>query len=557
MGIPSVEMLPTQSGTDFGVLQLETRAPKHLLWAMSDAISLVHKSITENQLGHFEAALKLAEQAVRQGQGGVAAYLCAAFAAAKLQGNEASLAWFNRALATHPLNTLALGGRANLLLTMDRPADGLEDCRRWAALDPQNGTAHLCLAQTYQALGRDEEALLAYANASDRLAEPAETLTDWSILLLEMGRRDDGLKVLDRAFAADSGFAAAWYTRSNSKKSVPGDPDTEAMEALLPATPPQERRAVRAATLLHYALAKAYTDQLAIPQALAHLAAGSRLKRAEYNYDSNIDAATMASLAAAFSAQTIEHLRSSGNPSELPLFILGMPRSGTSLVEQILASHPLVYGGGESPRMDALVQELGADYPQKVAELTEERRTAMAYRYLADLAAKMPPAAGVNITRFTDKMPYNFLHVGLIHILFPQARIIHCVRNPLDTCLSCYTTLFTHGHEFSYDLTEAGLYYRNYAQLMAHWRERLPADRLIEVTYENVVDDIEAQARRLVKFCGLPWSDECLRFHESNRPVRTASLHQVRQPLYRGSVGRAALFADGLAPLRAALGDLI
>ena len=524
---------------------------------MSDALSLVHKSITENQLGNFDAALKLAEQAVRQGQGGVAPYLCAAFAAAKLRGNEASLVWFNRALATHPLNALALGGRANLLLTMNRPADGLEDCRRWAALDPQNGAAHLCLAQTYQALGRDEEALVPYANAADRLAQPAQTLTDWCTLLLEMGRRDAGLQVLERALAADRGFAAAWYTRANSKKSAPGDPDTAAMEALLPATSPQEPGAVRDAILLHYALAKVYTDQRAIPQALAHLQAGSRLKRAELNYDSDIDRASMAAIASAFSAQTLQHLRDAGNPSELPLFILGMPRSGTSLVEQILASHPLVHGGGESPRVEALVQELGADYPGKVAELSEERRTAMAYRYLADLAAKMPPAPGVNIIRFTDKMPYNFLHVGLIHVLFPQARIIHCLRNPLDTCLSCYTTLFTHGHEFSYDLTETGLYYRNYARLMAHWRTIIPANRLLEVSYENVVDDFETQARRLVEFCGLPWSEECLRFHETSRPVRTASLHQVRQPLYRGSVGRADLFADGLAPLRAALGDLL
>lgn len=523
---------------------------------MSDPLSLVHKSITENQLGHFATALKYAEQAVRQGQGGVAPYLCAAFAAAKLHGHEASLAWFNRALATHPLNTLALGGRANLLLTMDRAADGLEDCRRWAALDPQNGAAHLCLAQTYQSLGRDEEALTPYAQASERLAQPAETLTDWSILLLEMGRREEGLKVLDRALVADRRFAAAWYTLSNSRNSAPGGSDISVMEALLPAATPQEPRAIRDAILLHYALAKAYTDQRAIPQALAHLEAGSRLKRAEFNYDANIDTASMTSIGAAFSPDTLQRLRAGGNPSELPLFILGMPRSGTSLVEQILASHPLVHGGGESPRMDALVQELGADYPGRVAELSEERQAAMAHRYLADLAAMLPPGPGVSVVRFTDKMPYNFLHIGLIHALFPQARIIHCLRNPLDTCLSCYTTLFTRGHEFSYDLTELGHYYRNYAKLMAHWRSVIPSARLLEVSYETVVDDFEAQARRLVEFCGLPWSDECLRFHQTARPVRTASLHQVRQPLYRGSVGRAALFAEGLAPLREALGDL-
>lgn len=546
-----------QSGIELHVLQLETRPGMHLLWGMSDALSLVHKSIAENQLGHFDVALKLAEQAVRQGQGGVAPYLCAAYAAAKLGGNEASLAWFNRALATHPLNALALGGRANLLRTMGRPAEGLEDCRRWAALDPQNGAAHLCLAQTYQALGRDEEALVPYANAADRLAQPAETLTDWSTLLLEMGRRDEGLQVLDRALAADRACAAAWYTRSNSKKSAPGDPDTAAMEALLPAAPPQEPRAVRDSILLHYALAKAYMDQDAISLALDHLQAGSRLKRAELNYDPHIDRASMAAIASAFSVETVQHLRDTGNPSELPLFILGMPRSGTSLVEQILASHPLVHGGGESPRVEALIQELGANYPQRVAELPEERRTAMAYRYLADLAAKLPPAPGVNILRFTDKMPYNFLHVGLIHVLFPQARIIHCVRNPFDTCFSCYATLFTHGHEFSYDLTEVGLYYRNYAQLMAHWRSVIPADRLLEVTYEQLVDEVETQTRRLVQFCGLPWSEDCLRFHETRRPVRTASLHQVRRPVYRASVGRANRFAEGLAPLRTALGDLV
>jgi hypothetical protein len=157
----------------------------------------------------------------------------------------------------------------------------------------------------------------------------------------------------------------------------------------------------------------------------------------------------------------------------------------------------------------------------------------------------------------TDKMPYNFLHVGVIHAMLPNARIIHCIRDPLDTCISCYSKLFTRGHEFSYELGELGRYYRNYARLMAHWRTIIPADRLIEVAYEKVVNDLEGEARRLIDFCGLPWAETCLRFHETQRAVRTASLHQVRRPLYRGSLRRSKSFGGGLEPLRAALGDLI
>jgi Sulfotransferase family len=212
-------------------------------------------------------------------------------------------------------------------------------------------------------------------------------------------------------------------------------------------------------------------------------------------------------------------------------------------LEQVLASHPRVLGCGETVRMQSLVAEFGHEYPACLSAITPEKVRTMAGRYL-----DMLPTHGA--AHVTDKTPYNFLHIGLIHVMFPQARIIHCVRDPLDTCLSVYSKWFSQGNEFSYDIEELGRYYRGYARLMAHWRAIIPADRLLEVEYEKMVQNLEGEARRVTEFCRLPWADACLRFHETERAVRTASMHQVREPLYRSSVGRAQRFSDLLAPLR-------
>ncbi len=537
--------------------------------AAPNAISHVHSGIIENQRGNFAAAIAHAEQAIRLGEGGAVPYLSAAFAAMRLSGDESALAWLDRGLQVYPASCLALRARADVLRTLNRATEGMRDCRQWLTLEPGNGAAHACMAKLYQALGRDEDALQSYGRAAELLPQPAEALTDLAILLLELGRRDAGLHVLERALAADRTFAAAWYTRSDTKTFAPGDADVDvdAMERLLrrstetSQTPPDRGPPDRDAILLHYALAKAYTDRQEAPKALAHLNSGSRLKRAHLNYDSAVDERYMAAIAAAFPAEHFERLRISAAAagrvaSELPVFILGMPRSGTTLVEQILASHPNVHGGGESAYIEVLVKELdavnaGRVYPNGVANLAPERLTTLAQRYLGMLSVQ------TDTLRITDKMPYNFLHIGLIHTILPRARIIHCIRDPLDTCMSCYSKLFRHGHEFSYDLGELGHYYRSYAKLMAHWRSVIPPDRFIDVEYENIVDDTEGQARRLVDFCGLPWADACLRFYETQRTVRTASLHQVRQPVYRASVGRSKSFGSGLALLREALGDLL
>jgi len=510
--------------------------------------SLLQTALAENQLGHFEAAIVHAQAAIRLRQDGVKPYLCAAYAAARLHGGERALQWVERGLALHPDDCLALSTRANLLRGLHRTAAALESGRRWAQLEPHDGAAQLCCARLYHDLELNDLAIAAYTKAAEFTPQPAGVLTELAIMLFELGRRDEATRILDRAFAADGGYAPAWYTRAEAKRFAPADPDIELMQRQL-----QLRAAEPAAhplqdgILLHYALAKAHADFDDYSQALAYLSAGSILKRGTIDYDPAADERFMAEMARALGAASVERLRGAGVDTRVPIFIVGMPRSGTSLLEQVLASHPDVFGGGESARLQSLVAEFGDDYPACLHAISHERVGVMAERYLEMLPAHGP-------AHVTDKTPYNFLHLGLIHAMFPQARIIHCVRDPVDTCVSVYSKLFAQGNEFSYDVVELCRYYRGYAQLMGHWRSVIPSNRLLDVEYEKLVQNLEGEARRITDFCGLPWTDACLRFHDTRRAVRTASMHQVREPLYRSSVGRAQRFGSLHSAVRAALG---
>jgi hypothetical protein len=229
-----------------------------------------------------------------------------------------------------------------------------------------------------------------------------------------------------------------------------------------------------------------------------------------------------------------------------------MPRSGSTLVEQILASHPKIFGAGELNDFGTAVARLGdrarAPFPELVRAMSEEDLRQLGTNYLDATTALAPEAA-----RITDKMPFNFHFVGLIHLALPHARIIHTRRDPVDTCLSCFSTLFTAGQPYGYDLGELGRYYRGYAALMQHWRNVLPNGVMLEVQYEELVDDLEDQARRLVAHCGLDWDETCLAFHKTQRPVLTASATQVRQPIYKSAVGRWRVYEEFLGPLTRAL----
>ena len=248
-------------------------------------------------------------------------------------------------------------------------------------------------------------------------------------------------------------------------------------------------------------------------------------------------------------------LKRSGDPSTRPVFVIGMIRSGTSLVEQILASHSDVYGAGELLEITKLASNLpqaldsSLEYPECIRQLDAGRIASSATGYLRYLAGRDDRAA-----RVVDKLPTNFLHLGLIAILLPNAHIVHCRREALDVCLSIYFQRFAQGHFYAYDFDDIAAYYAEYERLMAHWKKVLPVE-ILDIQYEDLLDDLEGESRRMLDYCGLDWQEACLAFHRSQRPVRTASSWQVRQPLYRTAVARWRKFEPHLDELKRALSD--
>jgi tetratricopeptide (TPR) repeat protein len=425
---------------------------------------------------------------------------------------DKALAAFDRALALRPNHAESLIGRGDALNQLGRLSEALA-----------------CYNQAI-AIGGDSEKKGRFARA---------------IALAQAGETDEARAELRRFTQRHENSGSAWRALSDLITFEAGDPAFATMESLLAGGAQAEGQA----QALHFALGKAYLDIGDSQRAFAHLNEGNRLKRRQLAYDADANSARMAAIARTFPAEIFDRFAGAGSRSAAPIFVVGMPRSGTTLIEQILASHPAVHAAGELPILPQIAAEIG-ETPEGVESLTSERLAALGDAYVARVGA--PPAGKV---RFIDKLPGNFANVGLIRLILPEARIIHSRRDPVDACLSCYTIDFqAAGLAFAYDMTELGRYCRDYQALMAHWRTAAPPSRLLEVDYESVVDDLEGEARRMIAFLDLPWDPACLAFHQTKRPVRTASLNQVRRPIYRSSVGRWRAHAAELAPLLQALG---
>ena len=496
--------------------------------------------------GRHEEAAQAARRAIELDPRLVDAYVNLADVEASRHQYEAALRALEMLRAFAPQHPAGLVASAKVLRQLERLDEALELARHAVALTPQNADAVHTLATMLQALGHTGEALTAFEQAAQLPGAVREdAMVGCATMLMEAGRKDEALAAFEHALAAFPDSVLALAGRADARKFQPGDPDIAALEACVAAG---ERRALTDRIAAHFALGKAYMDIGEPERAFGHLDEGNRLKRATFGYDAASTGEWMKRVAQCFVPAQYAQLARASEPSELPVFIVGMPRSGTTLIEQILASHPQVIGAGELSALRLSIENSGR-FPEGVASMTEHDATAIGRDYLKRVT---PLAQGH--ARLVDKMPGNFLYAGLIPLMLPGARIIHARRNAVDTCLSCYTKLFGGEQRFTYDQTELGAFYREYETLMAHWRAVLPPDRFIEVDYESVVDNLEDEARRMIAFLGLQWDDACLNFHDSRRVVRTASVNQVRQPIYKTSKGRWQAYAPWLQPLLAALG---
>lgn len=499
-----------------------------------------------SDLGRIEEAVASARQAIEINPQLTDAYLNLANIELSRMRYADALHWVNSLLGFAPQHTGALNALALIMIADERYDEAVASARESLTLAPDIANTHKILGKALQALGQYDEAEQAYTRAAELPGTVAEeALVARAVLLMEVGDKAGATAGFELALQRFPGSSRVVAARCDNKLYREDDPDIAIMEGALmsePALPLNEQMA------LHFSLGKAYLDIKDSDRAFFHLNKGNAYKRASFSYDAARTGAWMKAIAAVFTPALMEQFRDAEVVSERPVFIVGMPRSGTTLIEQILASHPDVYGAGELRALDKAVVRKGR-FPDDVTRWQAADFAQTGADYLEQVNHLAPEAL-----RVVDKLPGNFLYAGLIPLLLPGARIIHCRRNPVDTCLSCYSKHFSGEQLFAYRLDELGQFYRDYEQLMAHFRQLLPPECFIEVDYEAVVDDLEGQAQRLIDFIGLPWNDACLAFHETRRIVRTASVSQVRQPIYTTSKGRWHEHAAHLVPLLEALG---
>jgi len=581
-----------------------------------DAAALLEEGLRCRTQGRLEEALAAFTRAAQSPPWPLNAFLEAGVTAAMLDKTAAAAGWFRAGIEAWPERNEPYYFEGVLLANQNRHADAVirfskamslpppnvdvvralifslrrekrldeaeSFAKAWAETFPDDADAWAALAHILTEAGRLEDALKAA-----RTAKAMAPSSDWSILearaLLLLGRADEAVQELAHARAQDPDNAAVYVHLANALKVTgqidqaraaltravqldprdpdiyfslaeitrfaPGDPILAVMDRLAAEA---QHRPGGVPVKLHFALGKALDDIDEVDKAFHHFAEGNAALAGRTSYNESATLAMFERMQALFSTEAIAELSKGGSPSRLPIFIVGLPRSGTTLVEQILASHPDVKAAGEIlflPRAADAALGLSTSTMGATEGLDAAAMAKIATAYLA----RLQPMAGGK-ARVTDKLPANAMLAGAIHCALPHARIIHCRRDLMDVGLSCFMTLFGERMPFTTDLAVLGRYLRAHESLMTHWRAVLPPEAMLEVAYEAVVEDLESQARRILLACGLPWDDRCLNFHRTSRPVNTASLAQVREPLYGRSVGRWRRYENFLKPLRQALG---
>ncbi|WP_233849888.1 tetratricopeptide repeat-containing sulfotransferase family protein [Paraburkholderia sp. HD33-4] len=470
---------------------------------------------------------------------------------------EAALRCFESACVLEPADPNHHERLAATLAVLSRFAEAEVRYREAISCDPHNADLHHGLGWTLEQLHRLEAAVDAYREAVRLNPRADGSSNNMGNCLQALGRFDEAHEAYRRAIHGAPRVPLYYRNFVQTKRLDADDPVFAQLEQLA-GDAASLGRADQAE--LHFAYGAALSGVGRDDASFDHLLKGNALYREGMRYNEAESLGLFARLQQLFDVDTLAAAGGIGDPSAAPIFIVGMPRSGSTLIEQILASHPRVFGAGERTEFgEALVQCIRRDAgdPLRIdIEALEQAGAAQWSALGADYLRRMRRVVAEldgPLARFTDKYPFNFINVGLIHLALPNARIIHSRRSPLQTCLSIFSRIF-HDVPFGYDLGELGRYYRAYDALMAHWRRVLPAGVMIEIEYEELVDGFEATVRRMLAHCGLEWDERCLAFHETTRRVSTASSAQVRRPLYRTSIRRWQPRRELLEPLWEGLG---
>lgn len=452
---------------------------------------------------------------------------------------------FRKAVALRPDQLAARDNLGSSLKQLGQ-FEGAEDIYRGTVgRNPFHVRARIGLAETLQEAGRLDEALAVFHEALSIRPKDADLLHGLGVGLMEKGKLDEAADLFRQALAVDPGMARAWLMLTQVKRQKERDAELAGMEAQHAKAPQDSVARMQ----LSFGLGKANDDLKDYPRAFDYFAEGNAIRRKGIDYDKARTRAEFEAMKATFDAAFFEKHRPSSISDDTPIFVVGMPRSGTTLVEQIIASHPQVYGAGELSILKTVVGKqfpltMKGGFPAGIADMPDKVFAEAGEAYLDMLHARYP-----GFKHVTDKMPGNFLLIGFLHLMLPKAKIVHCARDAAATCLSIYKVHFRgDSHRYGYDLGELADFHNLYTDIMAHWRAVLPGV-VHDVRYEDFVADQEGQIRALIAHLGLPWNDAVLSFHETDRPVRTASAAQVRQPMYQGSVDLWKRYGDRLKPL--------
>jgi predicted Zn-dependent protease len=503
----------------------------------------------------FDAADQLLERHLAGSPGDSAAWRLRGDVAMRRQRHADAEGFFGRCLEIAPGDAAARYGMASALYESNRSEEALPLLDRLLRSEPDRASYIELKAKALRQAMRNSEAIALLRQAPERHAQAASLLLLYGHILREEGEAAAANEIYRSVTTLSPGAGTAWWSLANTKTYSFTDAELADMRQLLDSGRPAGADRVH----LEFALGKALEDRAEYEESFRHYASGNALHRSTFTYRASAVERTTERVCETVTPEFVGRRRGWGSARADPIFIVGLPRSGSTLLEQVLASHPQVEGTHELPEIPEIAATLafqqddgGGAVSNPLTSLTEADVAGFAERYLARCRRYRKSAS----PRFTDKQLGNFRNVALIHLMFPGAAIIDIRRHPMASCFACYKQHFSHLVPFSYDLGEIAHYYRDYARLMDHIDAVLPG-RVHRVYYERLVADPEREVRKLLEYCGLPFEPACLQFHTNRRAVRTISSEQVRRPIFKDSVEQWRHYEPWLGPLRQALGDLV